>query len=112
MSNPLYFGGMILGRIEDAYAYEDWLAAFVKSRNAMFEDKNTFWGRNRMNLFLLERQMKFPQKAYYYIPEDPLVHIPQVDSGVVLLKRRYLMQLRRKFMKLMRQRKGISFYSV
>lgn len=118
---PMYFGGMILGSISDAYAYEDWLAAFVAQRNKMFEDRNTFWGRNRYQLFEMitdDRRKrsdkknpfqyakpKYGDECFHYIPEDPLVYIPQFDGIVVIMKRKYLVRLRQDFMKLKRRGK-------
>lgn len=109
MRTPGYFGGMILGDINAAYAYEDWLASFIAKRNQMFDNRNTFWGRNRYALCqlhrLMVRQGKLPKEAYYYMPEDPLVHIPEIEIEIVLLKGRYLNGLRRKYLKYMRQGK-------
>lgn len=82
--------------IEHFWAYETARkreVAFVARRNAMFESRETFWGRNRFELHELERVMKFPQTAYHEL------HWHDVDLPVIMLKRRYLNRLRQALMK-------------
>lgn len=99
------------------------LAKFVANRIRMFEDKSTFWGRNRSSLFMIvsddrrgvkrrngmhygiERKKKYPDSSFHCIPEDPWVYIPSTDHEVLLLKRKYLNRLRQDFMKLARRGK-------
>lgn len=104
----MYLGGMILSSIDAAYAYEEALASFIQRRNKMFEG-DTFWGRNKDDLLDLVDVMEFPADAFYYVPEDPLISIPDHDR-IVLLKRQYLNRLRQRFMKLQRQNKPIADY--
>lgn len=102
----IYFGGMILGNIDDHYAYENALARFIEHRIKMF-DKDTFWAKHRRDLVMLERMSKFPESAYYHIPEDPLVAMPFPDFRVMLLKSRYLIRLRQKLLKYMRCKRSV-----
>lgn len=103
MSEPaIYWGGMILSSMDSAYRYEEALAKFMRQRIVMFEDKKSFWGRNRIDLYEMERIAGFPEDAYYYVPEDPLITFPDYDR-IHLLKRRYLNRLRQRLMKWQRQ---------
>lgn len=99
----MYFGGMILSSLDDAYRYEDALVRFMHQRIAMFDDRDSFWGRNIYTLMELCDAAKFPSDAFYYIPSDPLVVFPDIRHRVVILKRRHLNRLRQDLMKRKRQ---------
>lgn len=99
----MYFGGMILSSLEDAYRYEYALVHFMNQRIAMFDDRNSFWGRNIFLLMELCDASKFHKEAFHYIPSDPLVLIPDIRHRVVILKRRHLNRLRQDLMKRKRQ---------
>lgn len=104
----MYLGGMILGNIDDHYRYENALSAFLRTRIAMFErDSNTFWGKHRSELIDLEKVSHFPDDAYYYLPEDPLVNMPFPEIRIVLLKRRFLNRLRQRLLKYKRQGRSV-----
>lgn len=111
MSEPaMYLGGMILSSEESAYQYEASLKAFLEQRVLMFNDDNSFWGHHSSWVIELERAAHFPDDAYYYMPEDPLVTFPDYQR-CMLLKRRYLNRLRMRIIRLKKQGKSAADYT-
>lgn len=84
------------------------IASILQQRVVMFDDPSTFWGRNRYNLVMLAKYMKFPQSAYYPKPNDSddwPIPIPDAYLNVHWLRGKYLKRLRWKYLKLRRQGK-------
>ena len=93
---------ILTANIETTIQYETWLAGFIQRRVDMFNDKNTFWGRYRLALMDLEQQADFAPDAYYPIPSDPFVVLPDY-CRIHILRRRYLNRLRMRLLKKARQ---------
>lgn len=96
--------------VKDAYRYEEMLSALINRRMQMFEDGMSFWGKYRGDLITLEGRARFPDSAYWRIPEDPFIAIPFPDCRIFLLKRRYLNRLRQTLLKYKRRGKFVSRY--
>lgn len=96
--------------VKGVYRYEEGLSALINRRMQMFGDRNTFWGKHRGELSGLDTLAKFPDSAYWRIPEDPFTAIPSPDLRVMLLKRRYLNRLRQTLLKYKRRGKFVRHY--
>ena len=94
---------ILTASIEDTIQYETWLASFIQRRVEMFNDKNTFWGRYRLSLMDMEQQAHFGPEAYYPVPSDPFITLPNDYTRIHILKRRYLNRLRMRLLKKARQ---------
>jgi len=73
----------------------------VQQRMRMFADKDTWWGRNRMQLCDLEKIMDFPDYAYYEDKDG------NADFRAMLLKRKWLNRLRQELLKVYRRKTSV-----
>jgi hypothetical protein len=67
-------------------------------RVKMFEDRDTFWGRNRSLLIDIHAIAEYPDDAYH-----PLEYVDGL-LPVMCLKRKYLNNLRQRLMKIKRRK--------
>lgn len=76
----------------------------ILQRNEMFNNKVTFWGRNRRDICLIAEIMRFPENATH----SDFYHDAEIYP--VLLKRKYLNRIRQKLLHIYRQGKCVDTY--